>query len=39
LVYTGNKPAWYQLFTSTNKKLVAEVTLMNPTGVVTNVEP
>jgi len=35
LIYTGNKPAWYQLFTSSNKKLVAEVTLLNPTGAVT----
>lgn len=37
LLYDSNKPAWYQLYSSTNKKLVAEVTLINPTGAATYV--
>ena len=39
LIYATNKPAWYQLFVGPNKKLVAEVTFIAPTGVITNVEP
>lgn len=35
LIYTGNNASWYQLFESTTKKLVAQVTLLNPTGDVT----
>ena len=37
LIYNTNRPAWYQLFTSTNKKLHAEITFINPTGAVTHV--
>ena len=35
LIYNANKPAWYQLYTSTNKKLMAEINFINPTGAVT----